>query len=83
MKKILLVMFVVVLMGCDAKTVDTSSRYVLPAELSDCKFYYIQGEGLSQTLHVVRCPNSSTSTTWNEQQGKSAVTKSATVIDGE
>jgi len=51
---------------------------VLPDELKDCKFYMVSANGRGY-MTVVRCPNSTTSTTYNT--GKSQYT--TVVIDGQ
>lgn len=49
---------------------------VLPDELKDCKFFRVDNGGFP--IRVVRCPNSTTSATF--QSGKT--TKTTVVIDG-
>ena len=68
------------LSGCtnDARQVNYS---VLPDWLKDCKFYRIQSS-TEKDVTVVRCPNSSTSTTVTEQSWKYTVDKTTIVIDG-
>ena len=65
MNKIIIIACVVLLAGC-GKTPDEVQRG-LPAALSDCK--YIPVDAGNRTLHVIRCPNSSTSTLWSEGKG--------------
>lgn len=81
MKNIFLCILILSFVGCDAKTVDMTSEYKLPPELNDCNFYYVRGGGSSKDLYVVRCPNSSTSTTWNEQQGKTTTSETVSTIN--
>lgn len=50
-----------VLMGCDASTKETTSNWVLPPELSHCKFYTMYSQN-GATMRVVVCPNSTTTT---------------------
>lgn len=50
---------------------------VLPPELKDCSFYKLENSGGS-SMKVVRCPNSSTTSTY--PVGKT--TQSTVVIDG-
>jgi hypothetical protein len=79
MKKVLIILaglFILGLTGCDNKY-STMNFPIIPDELKDCKFYNVQNEK-GQSVNVVRCPNSATSTTY--QVGK---TRSTTVvIDG-
>jgi hypothetical protein len=51
---------------------------VLPPELADCKFFQLSGNSVTDKITVVRCPNSTTTTTY--QVGKTK--KSVVVIDG-
>lgn len=74
-KKLLIVGALVVLTACTPSTKQFHPQ-VLPSELSDCKFYTVNPDGM-QNITVVRCPNSSTSTQY--KSGKT--TLSATVID--
>lgn len=66
------------LVGCHpAGYVETTGEFtVVPEALKDCGFYEIWSEG--SYLRIVRCPNSTTSTTYSS--GKSTVT--TVVIDG-
>ena len=66
----------VVLAGC-SPNYNSLSMPVLPDELKDCKFYIVT-DGIRE-LRVVRCPNSTTSTTYNSS-GKTSRTD--VVIDG-
>lgn len=76
MKKILLLISTLVLVGCN----DSYKEHhfpVLPAELVDCKFFQLDNtQGM--TISVARCPNSTTATTY--QSGKTR--RTTVVIDG-
>jgi hypothetical protein len=50
---------------------------VLPMELKECTFYYLEGTNLSK-LTVVKCPNSTVSTTY-----LSGKTNATVVVDAE
>ena len=63
--------------GYEDKTADYS---VIPNELKDCKFYSVF-DGMN-SITVVRCPNSQTSTTWLQRSGKVTTSHTAVVIDG-
>ena len=68
------------LSSCDLNfkaTSEETSSFTLPEGLKDCKIYGIQN-GNSMSLSVVRCPNSTVSTTY--KSGKTTVT--TVVIDG-
>lgn len=58
-------------------TDETTTTYILPQELKDCRTYHITGKDGSW-MRVMRCPNSSTATT--SKAGKSTLT--TVVIDG-
>lgn len=73
--KISLAAAAVVLAGC-SPNYNSLSMPVLPDELKDCKFYIVT-DGIRE-LRVVRCPNSTTSTTYSS--GKTSRTD--VVIDG-
>jgi len=76
MKKLLAVFALIVLAGCDPYSQDVSTRYsVKPAELKDCSFNELGGGG--GRITVVRCLNSTTTTTMHEKSLKTIV-----VIDG-
>ena len=70
------VVAVAVLAGCGPSSVITN--YPMPPELSDCSQYRLRAGDLGTTIVVVRCPNSTTSTT--HPVGKSRST--TVVIDG-
>lgn len=65
MIKIVLVMFsVLFLASCTPGYNDNTGSYKLPTELQDCKIFELNGgAGNLTTLYVVRCPNSSVTTT--------------------
>ena len=75
MFKILSVLVLSAMMvGCEDSS-KTLRPEALPSGLSDCAFYELQVTG--RRLNVVRCPNSSTSTTY--KVGKA--TNSTTVVE--
>lgn len=77
MKKLLTIAFIAIaLSGCDPSARNISEQYAMPTELSDCTITLLQGK--YNHLNVVRCPNSSTSTTY--RVGKT--TQTTVVIDG-
>lgn len=49
--------------------------------LEDCQFYRLQTHTNSHTLKVIRCPNSSTSTNYTQQSGKTSYGAATAVID--
>jgi len=73
----LLAIFVVAMSGC-APSANAIHFPVMPAELADCKTYMLNAGDGSNLITVMRCPNSSTTTSY--RSGKS--TNSAVVIDG-
>lgn len=68
----------VVLVGCtDPGYKNVTSDYAsLPEELKDCQFYRVNDR--TSMLRVVRCPNSTTSTTYQSGRQK----RTSVVIDG-
>ena len=78
MKKLLIIASIALaITGCTPSAKDISEQYTLPEELSDCTITYLQGK--YTYLNVVRCPNSTTSTTY--PVGKT--TQTTVIIDGE
>ena len=78
MKLLRVVLSVVILTGCEPSYKDYTESFTnLPEGLKDCKIYGIQN-GNSMSLSVVRCPNSTVSTTY--KSGKTTAT--TVVIDG-
>jgi hypothetical protein len=78
MKKLLIIASIALaITGCTPSAKDISEQYTLPEELSDCTITHLQGK--YTYLNVVRCPNSTTSTTY--PVGKT--TQTTVVIDGE
>lgn len=78
-KKLLIIMLPFLLLGCEKRVENSNYTDVLQLndELKDCKAYFLQS-GVGGHMTVIRCPNSSVST--SEQQGK--ITTRAIVIDG-
>lgn len=76
MKKVLLVISILFIAAC-SPSAEVLNFPVLPAELKDCKFYRVS-DGNLYSLRIVRCPNSTTATTYSE--GKT--TSTTVVIDG-
>ncbi len=65
------------LAACSPSARDSTAEFpVWPAELSDCRVYQVYAA--AQSLTIVRCPNSATSTTY--RQGKT--TRTTVVVDG-
>ncbi len=74
MKKLILLLCVA-LVACDEHTEEVSGKYKLPKELSDCKVFYLYGEG--QAITAMRCPNSSTSVVTGSKTKRKTI-----VVDG-
>lgn len=84
MKILLLLLTTTLLCACSASSSNTTSNYQMPPELAGCKVFYLQAEGLNKSLYVVKCPGGSTTTQWDERQGKhGSVTYSVTTQDGQ
>lgn len=62
MKKTLVILSVVLLSACTPSAEDVSRSYAPPPELKDCTFHVLRSDSGGR-LTVVRCPNSSTTTT--------------------
>lgn len=78
MKKIIIFLFLISLFGCGNNSYNEVVFPVIPTELKDCKTFNLQNvNGFGIT--VMRCPNSTTSTNYNE--GK--IKKTVVVVDGE
>jgi hypothetical protein len=76
MKKFIILTSLLFITACN-DGYSTADFPVLPPELQDCSFYYLNNKKGS-TITVVRCPNSTTTTTY--KAGKS--TKTTVVIAG-
>jgi hypothetical protein len=63
--------------GCDKSTNDVTEKYSMPAGLEDCKVFSLRGED-GTILKVVRCPISTTSTTYSSGR----TTSTTNVVDG-
>lgn len=77
LKNSLLVAGTLLLIGCSPRAT-TINFPVIPPELADCKFFSLYEGELGANITVARCPNSTTSTTYNS--GKKS--KTTVVIDG-
>lgn len=77
MKNLIFVIIAISVAACTPSATNVSDSYALPDELKDCTITNLQGR--YTYLNVVRCPNSSTSTTY--PMGKTQQT--TIVIDGE
>lgn len=80
MKRIALALFAgALLTGCDRtpEATDRTASYSMPTELQDCKIFKLTPDVTTgQILHVVRCPNSSTTTGWVEKHHEGKRTSS-------
>lgn len=66
MKKVLLAIALITLVGCDSSARQYNPE-VIPPGLADCKFFKMNDKG--NFMRIVRCPNSSTSAAY--KNGKS------------
>lgn len=67
----------IMLLSACANTQDTTFRYDLPPELSDCKSYLVapkEKSSMVPELYVIRCPNSSTATTYSSGKSRFNIT---------
>lgn len=68
------------LSGCMQPSGHQVQYEIVPPELSDCKFYKLaSSDGKLSTITVVRCPNSTTSTTFKLNKSPTAT---VVLIDG-
>lgn len=74
----LVLAIVATLLGCSKTTKDVTQSFTLPPGLADCKVHHMRGDSDADYLRiiVVRCPNSSTTTTTS---GKNPI--STTVVE--
>lgn len=80
---ILAIVLVVFLTGCEqAYQKEVTSDYPLTGHLADCSVSELNGIQRGK-LTVVRCPNSTTSTTQIVSSGKTRKTLTSVVIDGQ
>lgn len=82
MNKLVIVILTLILTACSKETKNISERYQLPKELSDCKVYSMRAEG-GFNITLVRCPNSSTTTSYTRSSGKSSSRYSNTVVEND
>lgn len=72
MKKFLMIaVLAMTLTGCDFSSKELTSNYSLPNGLEDCHLYRVTPDSMGKTLYVVRCPKSSTSTTYSSGKNDS------------
>lgn len=82
MKYIALTLFVILLTGCgETRTEEVQTKYSMPNELRDCQMFDMVSQS-SQDIIVVRCPNSTTSTSYSYTSGKTRHERRSVVIDG-
>lgn len=76
MKKLIITLGILLLVGCDANTRERTQDYILPPGMEHCQIFKLNGDGGSMTLYAVSCPNSSVSVT--NQHGKNDSTTTFT-----
>lgn len=81
MKILIAISAILILAGCDSRPLDqreyTKTTMTNIPELADCTYIKIDD------IRIFRCPNSSTTTSYSVQSGKTSRTYSTTVISGE
>lgn len=70
MKNLMLLAFVVLLAGCNPATDETTSNYILPRGMENCKIFRLEA-GTGKTLYAVSCPHSITTTTYQYDKNTS------------
>lgn len=78
MKNIFVLCVSVLIVGCSPSARELNYP-VLPEGLKDCKFYEVSSGGNSIT--VVRCPGSTTTTRWTQVIGKTIQEHYAAVVE--
>jgi len=80
MKSVIIILAISMLVGCYNPGVSTSptlqASLKMEKDLADCKSYIVNST--NRSIYVVRCPNSNTSTTYQEGKTHSTVI----VVDG-
>lgn len=74
---IIAVLMTTMLVGCEKETKDYTNSYDLPEGMQDCKIYEMRGTN-SDKITVVRCPSSSTTTTY--KYGKTTVSSNVVEV---
>lgn len=72
MKKFVFIALSLLFTSCGRETRDVSGSYSIPKGLSDCEFYWMKTANLN-SITVVRCSNSSTSTTTSGKYSQTSV----------
>ena len=81
MKKLAVIaVAVLTLAGCKTQTVETTRAYQMPQGMQDCRVFELESAS-EKDLYVVRCPMSSTTAVWKENQGKSTRDYSSTTLE--
>ena len=82
MKLLMVILGVVMLTGCEPSYEEKTQNFTqLPVELKDCKFYYVSSN-TGSNLNIVRCPNSTVSTSQEVVEGKTTHVQTTITIDG-
>lgn len=71
MKKFVIIALSLLFASCGKETREISGNYSIPKGLSDCEFYSMKND--MNIITVVRCPNSSTSTTTSGKYSQTSV----------
>lgn len=77
MKKLIIIVVMALLAGCSDSAREVHVN-IMPEGLKDCRYYELVVQG--NTVKVMRCPNSTTSTNWRQQSGKSNVGRTSVVV---
>jgi hypothetical protein len=73
MKQLIIIALAFSVLGCEADYKDSTNKFSMPPELSDCKIYDLSKSNGSQ-ITVVRCPFSSTTTVHQDGKMRRSVT---------
>lgn len=82
MKKSIAVIMILLLCACNKRITHEKTReYDLPEGLKDCRLYYVAAKDEGDSLNVIRCPDSQTTTNWTVLHGKSHTNYSVAIND--
>ena len=73
MKQLIIIALALSVLGCEADYKDSTKKFSMPPELSDCKIYDLTNVS-GVRITVVRCPLSSTTTEYQDGKMRRSVT---------
>lgn len=73
MRRLIIIALALSVLGCEAGYKESTKRFSMPPELSNCKIYDLTNGGGAK-ITVVRCPLSSTTTAYQDGKIRRSVT---------